>query len=107
MIHEISMKVTPIFQDSDLSISFHFEFKKSRNKIGEAFVSTYQSQQSPGEIRSFRNGSRVKENKIAIINRFEVVGELNEPCLKKLKHFLAVIGIAEIIDDSSLELAVN
>ena len=49
----------------------------------------------------------MKENKIAIINRFEVVGGLNEPCLKKLKHFLAVIGITEIIDDSSLELAVN
>ncbi len=107
MIHEISMKVTPIFQDSDLSISFHFEFKQSRNKIGEAFVSTYQTKQSSGELRSFKNGARMKENKIAIINRFEVVGGLNEPCLKKLKHFLAVIGITEIIDDSSLELAVN
>lgn len=90
---EIEMKVIPSFIDEELAIVFHFEFKKSQMKIGEATVCTYKhtdSQTNPQTLgaRGFR------KNKYAMLKEFEVIEEYKFTAFKKINHFLRVIGIS-------------
>ncbi|WGG45463.1 hypothetical protein [Rossellomorea sp. DA94] len=96
MMKNISMKVNPLYSDVDLSIVFQFEFEQFGNKIGEAFVSTYPTAGNPVQIRKGKHGSFTKTDKTAVIDQFEVVGGVEKNCMKKLKHFLGVIGISDV-----------
>jgi hypothetical protein len=93
---EINMKVNPLYMDVDLSIAFQFEFEQSGNKVGEAFVSTYPAAGNTVKVRKGKNVSLVKSEKIAVIDQFEIVGGVEKTCMKKLKHFLKVIGIIDV-----------
>lgn len=91
----ISMKVNPLYSDVDLSIVFQFEFSKGDCKVGEAMVSTYTMNNSVTNRKSLLVPA-AKVDKCAVIDRFEIIGDLEELCMKKLQHFLKVIGMKEI-----------
>jgi hypothetical protein len=96
MMKELNMKVNPLYLDVDLSIAFQFEFEQFGNKVGEAFVSTYTTAGNTVQIRKGKHGSLAKADKTAVIDQFEVIGEVEKTCMKKLKHFLNVIGITDV-----------
>jgi hypothetical protein len=91
----ISMKVNPLYSDVDLSIVFQFEFSKGDCKVGEAMVSTYSMNNSVTYRKSLLVPA-AKVDKCAVIDQFEIIGDLEELCMKKLQHFLKVIGMKEI-----------
>jgi hypothetical protein len=96
MMKELNMKVNPLYSEVDLSIQFHFEFVQGESKVGEALVSTYSIQDNNETLRQSKSSSIVKTQKCAVIDRFEVINENEKPCMKKLRHFLQVIGMKEI-----------
>jgi hypothetical protein len=96
MMKDISMKVNPLYSEVDLSIQFHFEFIVGDSKIGEAMVSTYSIPNGNETHRQSHSVSFVKSEKCAVIDRFEVINDTEQGCMKKLCHFLGVIGIKEI-----------
>ncbi|MHA7138193.1 hypothetical protein ACRTEV_13115 [Rossellomorea arthrocnemi] len=91
----ISMKVNPLYSDMDMSIQFQFEFSKGDCKVGEAMVSTYAINNN-AVFRKSQSVTAAKVEKCAVIDQFEIAGDLEEPCMKKLRHFLKVIGMKEI-----------
>ncbi|UXH43180.1 hypothetical protein N5C46_15975 [Rossellomorea vietnamensis] len=91
----ISMKVNPLYSDVDLSIVFQFEFSKGNCKVGEAMVSTYSMDNSVTYRKSLLVPA-AKVDKCAVIDQFDIIGDLEELCMKKLQHFLKVIGMKEI-----------
>jgi hypothetical protein len=91
----ISMKVNPLYSDVDSSIQFHFEFSKGDCKIGEAMVSTYVVNNTI-TYRKSQNVTSTSVDKCAVIDQFDVVGDLGQHCMSKLRHFLNVIGMKEI-----------
>jgi hypothetical protein len=96
MMKELNMKVNPLYSEVDLSIQFHFEFVQGESKVGEALVSTYSIQESNEASRQSKSASFVKPQKCAVIDRFEVINDTEEACMKKLRHFLQVIGMKEV-----------
>jgi hypothetical protein len=96
MMKDISMKVNPLYSEVDLSIQFHFEFTQGDNKIGEALASTYSISDDTGNPRQMKGFTYHKPNKCAVIDRFEVINETEDFCMKKLQHFLKVIGMGEV-----------
>ncbi|WP_435989014.1 hypothetical protein [Rossellomorea sp. LjRoot5] len=95
MMQSLSMKVNPLYSDMDMSIQFHFEFSKGDCKVGEAMVSTY-AMDNKVTYRKSQGGTQVSIEKCAVIDRFDVVGELGEVSMKKLRHFMKVIGMKEV-----------
>jgi hypothetical protein len=95
MMKNISMKVNPLYSDMDMSIQFHFEFSKGDCKVGEAMVSTY-VMDNYVTYRKSHCGTSVSIEKCAVIDRFDVLSELGEASMKKLNHFLKVIGMKEV-----------
>ncbi|MCR8850573.1 hypothetical protein NQ095_19310 [Rossellomorea sp. SC111] len=95
MMQSISMKVNPLYSDMDMSIQFHFEFSKGDCKVGEAMVSTY-VMNNQVKYRKSQVGTSTSIEKCAVIDRYDVVGELGEVSMKKMRHFLKVIGMAEV-----------
>ena len=95
MMKSISMKVNPLYSDLDMSIQFHFEFSKGDCKVGEAMVSTY-AMDNQVTYRKSHGGTTASIEKCAVIDRFDIVGELGESSMNKLRHFLKVIGMKEI-----------
>jgi hypothetical protein len=95
MMKGISMKVNPLYSDLDMSIQFHFEFSKGDCKVGEAMVSTY-ALNNQVSYRKSHSGTSTLIEKCAVIDRFDVVSELGEVSMNKLRHFLKVIGMKEI-----------
>lgn len=93
---ELSMKVNPLYSEVDLSIQFHFEFVQGENKVGEAMVSTYSLPDGNESETSFNSVSYVKNEKCAVIDRFEAMNDKEQICMRKLGHFLKVIGMKEI-----------
>jgi hypothetical protein len=94
-MNSISMKVNPLYSDLDMSIQFHFEFSKGDCKVGEAMVSTYTMDQNV-TYRKSQGVTSATVDKCAVIDQFHIVGELGESCMKKLRHFLKVIGMKEV-----------
>ncbi|WP_064091894.1 hypothetical protein [Rossellomorea aquimaris] len=93
---DISMKVNPLYLEVDLSIAFQFEFEQGGNKVGEALVSIYPTNEKNISIRKGKHISVAKQTKVAVIDHFDVIGEVEEVCMKKLKYFLSVIGISDV-----------
>lgn len=91
----ISMKVNPLYSDMDMSIQFHFEFSKGDCKVGEAMVSTY-AMDNQIVYRKSHGATAASIEKCAVIDQFDVLGELGEVSMKKLRHFLKVIGMNEV-----------
>ncbi|MGG1630953.1 hypothetical protein [Rossellomorea sp. NRS-1567] len=91
----ISMKVNPLYSDMDMSIQFHFEFSKGDCKVGEAMVSTY-AMNNNVSYRKSRGVTATKVEKCAVIDRMEVINEMEDLCMNKLQHFLKVIGMTEV-----------
>jgi hypothetical protein len=96
MVKDINMKVNPLYSEVDLSIQFHFEFVQGESKVGEALVSTYSIQDSNEAPRQSKSASFAKAQKCAVIDRFEVINDTDNACMKKLHHFLQVIGMKDI-----------
>ncbi|WP_175990063.1 hypothetical protein [Bacillus sp. Marseille-Q1617] len=96
MMKDINMKVNPLYSDVDLSIQFHFEFTQGDTKIGEASASTYSIANDTYSRSQTNNVTYLKTKKCAVIDRFDVVNETEALCMKKLQHFLQVIGMKEI-----------
>lgn len=94
-MQNISMKVNPLYSDMDMSIQFHFEFSKGDCKVGEAMVSTY-AMDNQVTFRKSQGGTSTSIEKCAVIDSFDVVGELGEASMNKLIHFLKVIGMKEV-----------
>ncbi|MGD6972589.1 hypothetical protein ACQCWA_16090 [Rossellomorea aquimaris] len=94
-MYNISMKVNPLYSDMDMSIQFHFEFSKGDCKVGEAMVSTY-AMNNQVAYRKSQGGTSASIEKCAVIDRFDVVGELGDASMIKLSHFLKVIGMKEV-----------
>jgi hypothetical protein len=95
MMKSISMKVNPLYSDLDMSIQFQFEFSKGDCKVGQAMVSTY-AINNHVEHRKTQSVTTSKVEKCAVIDQFEIAGDLGESCMNKLRHFLKVIGMKEI-----------
>jgi hypothetical protein len=93
---EIEMKVNPSYVDDELGIGFEFEFKCSQKKIGEAFVITYAYDQQITHSKGLSYPKSLHSNKQAVIKHFDVITEYKDGCVKKLMHFLNVIGISSI-----------
>ncbi|MGM0843573.1 MAG: hypothetical protein ACQEUT_01250 [Bacillota bacterium] len=92
---EVEMKVIPSFIDDELAIVFHFEFKESQMKIGAATVYTYKhtdSQNNPQPL----GAKGFRKNKYAVLREFEVLDEYKFAALKKMNHFLKVIGTSAL-----------
>jgi hypothetical protein len=96
MMKELNMKVNPLYSEVDLSIQFHFEFIQGESKVGEALVSTYSILESNETSRQSKSASFAKTQKCAVIDRFEVINDTEKACMKKLRHFLQVIGMKEV-----------
>ncbi|UTE73349.1 hypothetical protein M1I95_02025 [Rossellomorea marisflavi] len=95
MMNSISMKVNPLYSEIDLSIQFHFEFLQGDCKVGEALASTYPIENHQQALKP-KHLSFPKVEKCAVIDLFDVVGDLEKGCLNKLHHFLKVIGMKEV-----------
>jgi hypothetical protein len=90
---EIEMNVIPSFIDDELAIVFHFEFRESHMKIGEATVYTYKHTDSQNNPQT-HGPKGFRKNKYALLKEFEVIEEYKFIALKKINHFLQVIGIS-------------
>jgi hypothetical protein len=93
---EIEMKVNPSYVDDELAIGFEFEFKCSKKKIGEAFVVTYAYDQQIANSKGISYPKSLHRNKQAVVKQFDAIEEYKDGCVKKLMHFLNVIGINSI-----------
>ncbi|WP_421381971.1 hypothetical protein ACOJQI_21530 [Bacillus salacetis] len=92
-MREVEMKVIPSFIDDELAIVFHFDFKESQMKIGEATVYTYKHTDSQANPQT--SGPKgFRKNKYAILKEFEVIEDYKSTAFKKINHFLNVIGIS-------------
>ncbi|MGF2618158.1 hypothetical protein FZC84_20895 [Rossellomorea vietnamensis] len=94
---EIEMKVIPSYIDDELAIVFHFEFKASHMKVGEAAVCTYKLTDSQSSQSTGPKGFR--KNKYAVLKELDVIDEYKYAALKKISHFLKVIGITTLAQD--------
>ncbi|QTC40495.1 hypothetical protein I7V34_15115 [Bacillus sp. V3] len=93
---DINMKVNPLYSDVDLSIQFHFDFTLGDTKIGEASASTYSISNDTYSGSQTKNVTYLKTKKCAVIDRFDVINETEALCMKKIHHFLQVIGMIDI-----------
>ncbi|TYR75225.1 hypothetical protein FZC79_10690 [Rossellomorea vietnamensis] len=97
---EINMKVIPSYVDDELAILFHFEFKFSQMKVGEATVCTYKLTDSQNDSQA-TGPKGFRKNKYAILTELDVMEEYKLTALKKISHFLKVIGISSLAQDLS------
>lgn len=95
---EIEMKVIPSYIDDELAIVFHFEFKTSQMKVGEAKVCTYKLTDSHLKTRS-AGPKGFRKNKYAVLKELEIIEEYRYIALNKISNFLKVIGIPAVAQD--------
>ncbi|RIW36069.1 hypothetical protein D3H55_06315 [Bacillus salacetis] len=93
---EIEMKVIPSYIDDELAIVFHFEFKTSQMKVGEATVYTYKLTDSHSQTAGPKG---FRKNKYAVLKELEILEEYRYIALNKVSHFLKVIGIPAVAQD--------
>jgi hypothetical protein len=94
---EIDMKVIPSYIDDELAILFHFEFKTSQMKVGEATVCTYTLTDSQGIQTA--GPKNYRKNKYAVLKDLDIIEDYKLAALKKISHFLKVIGISTLAQD--------
>ncbi|WP_113928335.1 hypothetical protein [Bacillus sp. P14.5] len=95
---EIEMKVIPSYIDDELAIVFHFEFKTSQMKVGEAKVYTYKLTDSP--LKNTSDGPKsFRRNKYAVLKEIDIFEEYRYLALNKISHFLKIIGIPAVAQD--------
>ena len=92
---DINMKVQPSFYDDECAIVFSFYFDRATRKIGEAVVYTCEKSNEK-EGNQDHIDTNVQE-KIAYIKEFSIVDEYQATSMKKIKHFLNVIGIKKCV----------
>ncbi|AOH57148.1 hypothetical protein ACQKGI_16120 [Peribacillus muralis] len=92
---DINMKVQPSFYDDECAIVFSFYFDKATRKIGEAVV--YTCKKSNGKESNQDHIDTDVQEKIAYIKEFSIVDEYQATSMKKIQHFLDVIGIKKCV----------
>ncbi|MDM5210201.1 hypothetical protein QUF94_01785 [Peribacillus sp. NJ4] len=92
---DINMKVQPSFYDDECAIVFSFSFDKATRNIGEAVV--YTCKKSDGKEYSQDHIDTDVQEKIAYIKEFSIVDEYQATSMKKIQHFLNVIGIKKCV----------
>ncbi|MFF2287577.1 hypothetical protein [Peribacillus butanolivorans] len=97
---DINMKVQPSFYDEECAIVFSFYFDKATKKIGEAVVYTCKKSNEKGYNQD-NIDTDIQEN-IAYIKEFSIVDEYQATSMKKIQHFLDVIGIKKCVRHNHL-----
>ncbi|MGG4265313.1 hypothetical protein [Peribacillus simplex] len=92
---DINMKVQPSFYDEECAIVFSFYFDEATRKIGEAVV--YTCKKSDEKEYSHDYIDTDIQEKIAYIKEFSIVDEYQATSMKKIQHFLNVIGIKKCV----------
>ena len=92
---DINMKVQPSFYDDECAIVFSFYFDKATRKIGEAVV--YTCKKSDDKESSQEHIDTDVQEKIAYLKEFSIVDEYQATSMKKIQHFLNVIGIKKCV----------
>ncbi|MGG3495767.1 hypothetical protein ABES08_08215 [Peribacillus simplex] len=92
---DINMKVQPSFYDEECAIVFSFYFDEATRKIGEAVV--YTCKKSNEKEYSHDHIDTDVQEKIAYIKEFAIVDEYQATSMKKIQHFLNVIGIKKCV----------
>ncbi|MGG3942811.1 hypothetical protein ABEV54_15375 [Peribacillus psychrosaccharolyticus] len=95
---DINMKVNPSFFDDECAIVFSFSFVRESKKIGEAIIYTCEES---GEEEIYAIHDEQKE-KIAYLREFSIMEEYHESSMKKIQHFLKIIGIKKCINQYNL-----
>ncbi|WP_285767886.1 hypothetical protein [Peribacillus sp. SI8-4] len=95
---DINMKVQPSFYDDECAIVFSFYFDEATRKIGEAVV--YTCEESKEEECNQDHIDTDVQGKIAYIKEFSIVDEYQATSMKKIQHFLSVIGIKKCVKHS-------
>ncbi|MFJ8070442.1 hypothetical protein ACIQZD_16025 [Peribacillus sp. NPDC096447] len=92
---DINMKVQPSFYDDECAIVFSFYFDEATRKIGEAVV--YTCKESDDKESSQDHIDTDVQEKIAYLKEFSIVDEYQATSMKKIQHFLNVIGIKKCV----------
>lgn len=98
-MNEISMKIHPSYFDDECAIVFSLYFNQATREIGEAVIYTCEDP----SISKVRNhlGPMCEEDdqkeKIAYLKEFSIVEEYRDLSMKKITHFLNVLGIKKCI----------
>ncbi|MEK3798634.1 hypothetical protein MHI18_10245 [Peribacillus sp. FSL H8-0477] len=95
---DINMKVNPSFFDDECAIVFSFSFIRESKKIGEAIIYTCEES---GEEEIYAIHDEQKE-KIAYLREFSIVEEYHEPSMRKIQHFLNILGIKKCVNQYNL-----
>ena len=96
---EINMKVNPSFFDDECAIVFSFSFVRESKKIGEAII--YTCEESGEQEQIYKINDEQKE-KIAYLREFSIMEEYHELSMKKIQHFLNIIGIKKCVNQYNL-----
>lgn len=98
---DINMKVQPSFYDDECAIVFSFYFDRAAKKVGEAVVYTCkksnEKKYNQDNIDTDELLDPTSQEKIAYIKEFSIVDEYQASSMKKIQHFLDVIGIENCI----------
>ena len=99
---DINMKVQPSFYDDECAIVFSFYFDRAAKKVGEAVVYTCkksnEKKYNQDDIDTDEPLDPTSQEKIAYIKEFSIVDEYQASSMKKIQHFLDVIGIQNCIE---------
>ncbi|RDI40151.1 hypothetical protein [Falsibacillus pallidus] len=108
-MNELEMKIEPSFLDQDNVIVFSFDFMSFSNKIGEGVVYTYSEHNHPHPLtynsRECFDLMPVLKNQngnIAVIHDLTILEEYKEYSMKKMLHFLKIIGISKVYFANSI-----
>ncbi|WP_199880693.1 hypothetical protein [Bacillus massiliglaciei] len=99
MMENVSMKVIPSFYDEECAIVFSFSFSEEANKIGEAVIYTCNDTKYTGPDQSALYSAPSSCEKIAYIKKFSIMDEYKALTMKKIQHFMNIIGIQRCISD--------
>ena len=99
---DINMKVQPSFYDDECAIVFSFYFDRAAKKVGEAVVytckKTHEHRHTLDNIDTGEhNDPKSGQDKVAYLKEFSIVDEYQASSMKKIQHFLDVIGIENSI----------
>ncbi|RFU60753.1 hypothetical protein [Peribacillus glennii] len=90
---EVNMKIRPSFQEEECAIVFSFSFNSASGQVGVAVVYTCE-EKKPMELTF---GDSLCREKIAFVKEFEITEEYRDASMKKMTHFLNILGIKKCI----------
>jgi hypothetical protein len=88
---DFNMEIQPSFFDDECAIEFSFYFEDAVRRIGEAVIYTCE------EKKPIKGNGHLGKEKIAFIKEFSILEEYEAASMKKIAHFLNVLGIKKCI----------